>query len=62
MLSNSDILKHLVRGANCGKLAGPQDHRAMRNASSLSLIMGDDHAGHPALANDIEDEVLDLSR
>jgi hypothetical protein len=61
MLSNSDILKHLIRETNGGEPAGFQDHRAMRNASSLSLIMGDDHAGHPALPNDIEDEVLNLS-
>lgn len=57
----SDILKHLIRGTNGGKLAGYQDHRAMRNASSLGGVVGDDHAGHPALANDIQHEVLDLS-
>jgi len=43
-------------------LAGFQDHRTMRNAASLSRVVGDDHAGHPAFANDIQYEVLDLSR
>ena len=32
----------------------------MRNAASLSRVVGDDHAGHPAFANDIQYEVLDL--
>src|SRR4026208_391811 len=62
MPSSSVILKHLCRGANRGQLAGFQDHRTVRHAAGLSRVVGDDHAGHPALANDIQYEVLDLSR
>jgi len=44
------------------QLAGFQDHCAVGDAMSLERIVGDDHAGHPPLANDIAHEILDSSR
>ena len=51
-----------MSGTHRDQLAGLQYHGAIGDAASLSGVMGDDHAGHPPLANDTQHELFDSSR
>src|SRR6476660_2684236 len=61
LLSNSAILQHLTGRTNRDRLAVFDDHGAIGETASLSVVMGDDHACHLSLANYIKQEILDLS-
>src|SRR5262249_47047592 len=58
-LTRSAGIEHLPGSADGNEPSGFHQHGARRDALGLRPVVGDDHAGHRALADDAENQLLD---
>src|SRR6202048_740056 len=61
-LRRSAGIEHLLGRPDRDQPPGFHDHRARGDALGLRLVVGDDHAGHRPLADDVADQLLNAAR